>query len=474
MTQQSTAPAVAVPAGPPGAPVGAAPSARMPSQIKYIIGNEGCERFSFYGMRSILVVFMTDHLLFSKPDAQATFHLFVSAVYLLPLLGAVIADRYLGKYRTIMYLSLVYCAGHGVLALFEGTSAGLYAGLGLIALGSGGIKPCVSAFVGDQFTKRNKHLVKKVFDWFYWIINFGSFFATLLIPWTLAKAGPAVAFGIPGILMFIATVIYYLGRKQYIHVPPTGKNPNAVYRVVGYAWANRKSRKPGESFLDVARRAFPEDAVEGVKAALRVAKVFATVSIFWALFDQHSSSWVLQAKQMELHGMKASQIAALNPIMVMVLIPLFAKGIYPWLERKGFSVTPLKKMTTGMFVAGFSFVIVAIYQALIDQGVHMSVWWQAIPFLIITAAEVLISITGLEFAYTQAPRAMKSTIMSFWLLTVFLGNLLTAYVSKINVFEGAWFFVFFAALMLVVGFVFMAIAARYKVVEYFEEDTAAA
>src|SRR4051812_34907462 len=126
-------------------------TAGYPPQIKYIVGNEACERFSFYGMRSILVIFMVSQLLMKDHEAKAIFHLFVSAVYFTPLIGAWIADRYWGKYKTILYLSIVYCMGHGVLA-WRDDKPGLYTGLALIAIGSGGIKACVSAFVGDQFT----------------------------------------------------------------------------------------------------------------------------------------------------------------------------------------------------------------------------------------------------------------------------------------------------------------------------------
>ena len=191
---------------------------KLPRQIPFIIGNETCERFSFYGMRNILTVFLIDYLLRNEaPDlesrqgkAKAVFHLFVSGVYFFPLLGGMLADRFFGKYRTIFWLSLLYCAGHACLAAFEGNKNGFYAGLFLIALGSGGIKPCVSSMVGDQFSEANKHLVKKVFSIFYWSINFGSFFASLLIPKTLKLYGPAVAFGVPGGLMFVATFIFWL------------------------------------------------------------------------------------------------------------------------------------------------------------------------------------------------------------------------------------------------------------------------
>src|SRR6185312_1592526 len=95
--------------------------------------------------------------------AKEVFHLFVMGVYFFPLLGGWLADRWLGKYRTILWLSVVYCFGHLFLALSESSKPGFYAGLFLIALGSGGIKPCVSAFVGDQFDQSNKHLAKMVF-----------------------------------------------------------------------------------------------------------------------------------------------------------------------------------------------------------------------------------------------------------------------------------------------------------------------
>jgi POT family proton-dependent oligopeptide transporter len=445
-------------------------SNKFPSQIKFIVGNEACERFSFYGMRSILVVFMTTHLLLSAQNSEATFHLFVSACYLLPLLGGFLADRYLGKYKTILYISLIYCLGHLVLALSD-SRTGLYWGLGFIAIGTGAIKPCVSAVVGDQFNESNQHLLKKVFDWFYFSINFGSFFSTLLIPILLVKAGPAVAFGIPGILMALATFIFWLGRKQYVMIPPTGKNgPAGFMSVLAYSLTHMGGRKSGESFLDVARAKYSAEEVEAAKAAASIFKVFITVSIFWALYDQNGSSWVLQAEKMDRNilGMhlEASQIQAINPILVMILIPFFSYVIYPLVDKLGFKTTPLRKMTAGMMLAAFSFMIVGGIQAALDVGHNVNVALQGLDFLILTCSEVMVSITGLEFAYTQAPKSMKSTIMSFWLLTVFAGNFLTAIIAKLNVFQGAMYFNFFAVLMFAVSFIFMIAAIKYKVRDY--------
>lgn len=503
----------------------ASDAARMPPQIKYIVGNEACERFSFYGMRSILVIFMTSYLLMEQATSKVVFHLFVAGTYLMPLFGAWISDRFLGKYRTILYLSLVYCAGHATLAVWE-NQAGLYAGLTLIAVGSGGIKPCVSAHVGDQFGPHNKHLLSKVFELFYWMINVGAFTSTLAIPLVRRAYGPSVAFGIPGILMAIATWVFWLGRKYYVSVPPTGPDPHGFLRVLGHALRRQPLRlamavgvlgcigsllggffargvRPddealqnafhqaalgsllvfalcggiakirGVPFLEVARGRFPAQRVEDAAGALGVMKLFAAVSMFWALFDQHSSSWVLQAKAMDrqVWGMTLApdQIPALNPIMVMLLIPLFSLGVYPRLRRIGYPLTPLRRMTLGMFIAALSFVLVALIQIALDAGAEVSVLWQIAPYLVITIAEVFVSITGLEFAYTQAPRAMKSTIMSFWLLTVFFGNLLTAFLEELAFFEATGQFFLYAGLMAAVGGIFGWMAGRYRPVERLEE-----
>src|SRR5688572_10976728 len=254
-------------------------AAKLPRQIPCIIGNERCERFSFYGMRNILTPFLVSTMLLYAPEAERAgiakevFHRFVIGVYFFPLLGGWLSDRVFGKYKTVLWFSLIYCAGHACLAFFEDNRTGFYTGLFLIALGSGGIKPLVVSFVGDQFDQSNKHLAKLVFDAFYWIINFGSFFASLLMPIFLRSYGPAVAFGIPGILMFIATFIFWLGRKQYVNVPPTKANP--------------------DSFLHVARTALmaPGQGRAGLMVAMSGLALALGLLLGWALHATVGLSW---------------------------------------------------------------------------------------------------------------------------------------------------------------------------------------
>src|SRR5437763_11483544 len=194
---------------------------RWPRQIKFIVGNVACERFSYYGMRSILAGYITGQIakggLGQDADtATSIIHAFVFANYFMPLFGAWLSDKIIGRYHTILWVSLFYCAGHGVLACsdFAGGVHGklicLLVGLGLIAFGSGGIKPCVSAFMGDQFRADQSHLLQKAYGAFYWSINFGSFFAFLAIPFIKNHAGYSWAFAVPGMLMAIATIIFYL------------------------------------------------------------------------------------------------------------------------------------------------------------------------------------------------------------------------------------------------------------------------
>ncbi|MET0402649.1 MAG: POT family MFS transporter [Cystobacter sp.] len=461
-----------------------APSSdRFPPQIPYIIGNEACERFSFYGMRNILTVFLIDYLLrTSVPDegarsaqAKSLMHLFMAGVYFCPLLGGYLADRWFGKYKVILSLSLVYCLGHACLAVFENNATGFYAGLVLISLGSGGIKPCVSAMVGDQFTANNKHLVKKVFAIFYWIINFGSFFASLTIPLTLKHLGPAVAFGIPGLLMFVATVIFWAGRRHYVVVPPTGPNPHSFLKVLASAF--RQPRQKGTPWLEGALREHPAEAVEGAKAVLRVSSLLLpTIPFFWMLFDQKASTWVIQARAMDPQvgpfTFQPSQMQFVNPALVMILIPLLVGVVYPAFQRAGWELTPLRRMPLGLAVGALSYAITGYFQVVMEGGTVLNISWQLLPYVVLTLAEVLVSTTGLEFAYTQAPREMKGIIQSVWLLTSSLANVAVAIASALNVFTGAGQFFFYGGLALLAAVGMALMARRYPVRDYYQLDTA--
>lgn len=488
--------------------------------MKYIIGNEACERFSFYGMVGILTLYIKNQLAQGGTTATEISHYFKFGVYFLPLFGAWLSDRILGRYRTILFLSFFYCAGHALLSLGDivyhlpkppegmteamrleyarahaGTIQGrlwfLYAGLMLLALGGGGIKPCVSAFMGDQFHANQGHLMQKAYGLFYWSINFGSFFSFLVIPLVAREFGYGWAFGIPGIFMGIATLIFWLGRAHYVHVPPTGPGGESFWGMVFRGI-------PGPGFWRRCRARYSPEAIEGAQAALRVAGVFALIPFFWALWDQNSTTWVIQGERMAPYvfpvwvmenpvlgnilrfmvgdRIGAEQMQSLNALVVMLLIPLFTYLLYPLSERIGARVTTLRRMGVGLFITAFSFVMIGWLEQQLDAGEKLSILSQTWAYVVLTAGEVLVSTTGLEFAFREAPKRMRSTLMSFWLLTTALGNLVVAKLIRFNVkgtapdgtellyYSGSEQFFMFAGLLALVGivFVFVAIAYRYR------------
>jgi POT family proton-dependent oligopeptide transporter len=411
---------------------------RYPPQIKYIIGNEACERFSYYGMLGILELYLSKRMAMGNAQATEIQHLFGAAVYFLPLAGGWLADRWLGRYWTILSISLFYCLGHGTLALFEGSRTGLYVGLALIAIGSGGIKPCVSAFVGDQFHPSQHHLLTKIYGWFYWAINLGAAAAFFTIPQIHTRWGYSWAFGVPGLAMALATFVFWLGRKQYLRQPTV------------------RQAKPT-----------PAESAADRKALARIALVFLTVPIFWALYNQTSSTWVLQGSNMTpFHGINGETMQGAGSVLVMIWTPLLTLVIYPWAERRGLRPTALRRMAAGMLLAAASFVVCGLVQARMDGGQAVSILWQLAQYTVLEAGEVLLSATGLEFAFAQAPARLKSVVMSFWMMTISIGHFLVALFTELNEkvvgAKGANQFYFYAVLMFVVAGAFMVSASYYR------------
>jgi POT family proton-dependent oligopeptide transporter len=422
----------------------------MPPGIPYIVSNEAGERFCYYGLRGILVVVMTRWLVDStgqkapmgEAEAKSWYHLFVSAAYFFPVFGALLADAFWGKYRTILSLSAVYCTGCILLSVAH-TKTALLLSLLLIAIGSGGIKPCVSAHVGDQFGAANAHLVSKVFGWFYLSINLGSSLSLYLVPVLLEKYGMTAAFGLPAAVMVLATFCFWSGRHKFVHIPAGGA-----------AFA-RESFGPA-----------------GLRCLARLTPLFLFVAVFWSLYDQSSSAWVLQAEHLNLNWLgqrwQPAQLQVANPVLILILIPLFSSVVYPAIHSV-FVLTPLRKIGIGLFVTVVSFLIPAQLEVALAHGSVPSVGWQILAYLFLTSGEVMVSVTFLEFSYTQAPKTMKSVIMALYLLSISLGNAFTALVNWIiersnggTWLKGPVYYLFFAGLMFAAAVSFVLAARRYR------------
>jgi POT family proton-dependent oligopeptide transporter len=334
---------------------------------------------------------------------------------------------------------------------FDATRVGLLVGLLLIAAGSGGIKPCVSAHLGDQYSTVQPGLLSKAYGWFYLSINIGAAISTLLVPVLLGRYGAHVAFALPGVLMALATVVFVLGRSKFVALPPVSFSEY---------FEQLKDRKT-------------------LCRLLETFLLFTLLSVFWSLFDQTGSSWIVQAERLDrtvnvpMFGeveILAAQIQALNPLLILALVPLFSAVLYPAIERV-LPLPPVRRIWIGVAVAASSFAVVGITQRLLDAGGDVSIGWQAVAYVILTAAEVMVSVTALEYAYLRAPKASRSMVMSFYLLSVAMGNLLTALVSSVL---SSWYpsvqvvsagyFLFFAALAAgTAGLMFLLFDSRFGV-----------
>jgi POT family proton-dependent oligopeptide transporter len=356
----------------------------------------------------MMTIYLVQFLHFTDAKGATWQSLFKSGAYLFPMIGAIVSDVFWGKFKTIMTFSMIYCAGCVSLALFSDTPTVIGLGLLMVAFGTGGIKPCVSTNVGDQFTSKNAHLIERAFSWFYSAINWGSSISIWFCPVLLNKYGPRLAFGMPAAMMFVATLVFWLGRKKFVVVPPAGK-----------AW-----------FKDVF-------SAEGGKLVLNLLVIYFFVACFWMLWDQsNGNTWTLQAQSSLMNknlgfGLTflPAQIQVVNGIFIIALIPVFSYVIYPFCARF-FEVTPLRRIGAGLFTVAASFVIVGWIEQQIQSGHSVSAWWQILAYVVLTASEILVSITALEFSYKQAPLRMKSFIMALFLLSTSLGNFMIAGVNS--------------------------------------------
>ncbi|MBN3280516.1 S15A1 protein, partial [Polyodon spathula] len=372
-----------------------------PLSIFFIVINEFCERFSYYGMRAVLVLYFRYFLQWDDNTATSIYHTFVALCYLTPILGAVVADSWLGKFKTIIYLSIVYTLGQVIMAIStihdltdtdrDGTPNNLTVhialsmiGLILIALGTGGIKPCVAAFGGDQFEDHQEKQRSTFFSIFYLSINAGSLLSTLITPilrgqecgiHSQQKCYP-LAFGVPAALMVVALIVFIAGSSMYQKVSPQGNILLEVCKCIGFALNNRfkhrsKQYPKRQHWMDWASEKYDKRLVAQIKMVLKVLFLYLPLPMFWTLFDQQGSRWTFQATTMDGHfgsiQIQPDQMQIVNPILIVILVPIVDRLVYPLIKKCKLNFTPLRKMTFGMLLAALAFVVAAVLQIQIDK-----------------------------------------------------------------------------------------------------------
>ncbi|MBU2551859.1 MAG: oligopeptide:H+ symporter [Proteobacteria bacterium] len=386
---------------------------RHPVGFWFIFWAELAERASFYGMRVLLAMYLAEVFHFTESRSAATVQIFMAVCYLLPLAGGWLADRYLGRYRTIVYFSVPYILGHVILGSLT-TPFFLYTALLLLAMGSGAIKPNTSTLMGLMYEKAGKDAyLTEAFSYFYLAINVGAAVSSLSLPLVRNAYGYATALMFPTVLMAAALAIFIVGRRFYPEEKPGRARP-----VLTVAESGRE------------------------KAVMRrLAAVFGLLAVFWLVYDQNASTWVFFARSdMKLviwpFGLPLTpdQLQGLNPVLIIMLTPVFN---WMWRRRearRGAEIPATHKMMVGFILVTACMFWMSMAGYLSETG-QVSVWFIVLATIIMAMAELCVSVVGLHFAFTEATPRMKSTVMAAFLLSQFLGDGLGAGIDRLY---GTW------------------------------------
>ncbi|XP_021574494.1 solute carrier family 15 member 1 [Carlito syrichta] len=412
-----------------------------PLSIFFIVVNEFCERFSYYGMRALLILYFRNFFGWDDNLSTAIYHTFIALCYLTPILGALIADSWLGKFKTIVSLSIIYTIGQAVTAVssvndltdhdHDGTPNNLpvhvalsMIGLALIALGTGGIKPCVSAFGGDQFEEGQEKQRNRFFSIFYLAINAGSLLSTIITPILRVQecgihskqACYPLAFGVPAALMAVSLIVFVIGSGMYKKFQPQGNIMAKVVKCMGFATKNRFRHRSHtfpkrEHWLDWAREKYDERLISQIKMVTRVLFLYIPLPMFWG------SRWTLQATTMSgkigAIEIQPDQMQTINAILIVIMVPIFDGLVYPLIAKCGFNFTSLKKMTVGMFLASMAFVVAAIVQVEIDKTLPVFPQGNEVQIKVLNIGDNNMTISLPGNMVTLGPMSQTNEFMTF-------------------------------------------------------------
>ena len=412
-----------------------------PKGFWFVFWGELAERASFYGMRAILAMYLVTILGYHESGGASIVQFFIAACYVAPLLGGWIADRFLGRYRTILYFATPYILGHLLLGGIQERWA-MFAALGLLALGSGSIKPNTSTLMGKVYEHEGKQpLLTEAFSYFYAAINVGALISMFFLPGLRDKYGYGVAFAIPAALMAVSFVVFAAGKRYYPEDRPR---------------LELKKEKPTRE--------------RQIRTLKRIAPIFALIAVFWLVYDQAASTWIYFAKDhMDLMVFKGVRLAPdrvgwTNSLFIIFLTPVFNWMWETWKKRRGGSMVP---DTTKMLIGfGIVFVCMAGLATLgfVSAFHKPNIWWEIVATFVITLSELCISVVGLEFAYTQALPGTKSTVTAAFLFTVTIGDFVGGFFDKLydKALKPGPYFLVQTVIVGVAGLLFIVVARRFN------------
>ncbi|KAE8693505.1 Protein NRT1/ PTR FAMILY 5.13 [Hibiscus syriacus] len=442
----------------------------------FIIIVEVAERFAYYGIASNLITYLTGPLGLSTAAAAAQVNTWAGASSLLPLLGAFVADTFLGRYRTIILAFLVYILGLGLLTLlatlpsvttFGAQNADnatlntssvhqfqvilFFSSLYLIAIAQGGYKPCLQAFGADQFDAQDPEECKAKRSFFNWLLfgmSAGILMTLMVLNYIQENLSWVLGFAIPGIVMAIGLLVFLLGTMTYrFSVKGDEVSPLAgISRVFVLVVWNRKhhTMEQGE--------AFSIREVEEAKVVLKLVPIWATSLIHAVVLAQSSTLFTKQGATMDRSITTGLEIPAATlqcfiSISVLLLIPIYDQIFVPLarsITGKPAGITMLQRIGTGIALSAIAMVIAALVEmkrlktarehGLVDKPevtVPMSVWCLVPQYSLFGLSDVF-AFAGLqEFFYDQMPKELKSTGVAIFLSVIGVGNFVSSFLVSV-------------------------------------------
>src|SRR5262245_53046240 len=450
-------------------------SRRHPTAIWFFFWGEFAERASFYGMRAILPLYLTTVLGYSDADGGERYYWFKMAAYFLPLLGGIVADRWLGRYWTIVGFSVPYVLGHFVLGI-EDRFWCMIALFALLAPGTGVIKPNISSLLGETYDQQRPgqdSLRVSGFQYFYFAINVGALISMFVVPIIRTKYSYATAFQFPAWLMVGALAIFALGKPFYAKEPQhRNKTPaerqeqNATlglfgvivalllwYLALKFEWASAVLLAAFALAIVAAAVKVYFMFTPDMRATLaRLFGVFGLIVLWWVAYEHNDSIWVFFARDYMHHNdttftvpawlpdwlgggtlyePKADSYQYINSLFVLIFIPLF-NVIFRVIDPDMKVFTSVKKILIGLLVTAASSGTMMYAAYLTNGGTDkVSALWLVVAYIVLTAGEVLVYGTMLDLSYAAAPKSMKGFITACFLLTNTLGNLINSFLSRL-------------------------------------------
>ncbi|HEX3149117.1 MAG TPA: oligopeptide:H+ symporter [Gemmataceae bacterium] len=384
---------------------GVKPTTGHPPALRFMFWGEFAERSSYYGMRTILFLYLTTQFGLSDAVAGSTYSYFKAACYFLPLLGGFLADRFFGKYWTIVGFSVPYVAGQLLIGFANEYT--IFLALALLAMGSGVIKPNISALLGQTYDQKrpgNSTLRANAFMWFYFSVNLGATISMALLPWVRDEYGYKPAFLIPAGLMALALLIFALGKHHYA-TETVGPAPPST----------------------------PEERALKWKTLKGLFGIFFLMIFFWVPYEHNDNLWIAFARDrldLALPSWLGGKVISpdafqwVNGALILLLVPA-SLWFWPKVDPTGKRFPHTTKILMGLVFTAMGPATLAVCGHIAGDG-KPTFLWLMLAYLLLTVGEVLVYGTMLDLSYAYAPKSMKGFVTACFLVTNALGNMINS------------------------------------------------